>query len=181
MAPWYFYEDGDLGLPPVLLPVESRGALAKAPADDVYHQLTEDYPKASLNWVHHVAWEAPRVIPFSELNMKSRKDWRASHEPDRVAGFASRISKRTAQGKTQLKKPAVVVFEPGKPGQGLIVDGHHRTLGAEQAGQDGVLAWPGHVHEPGGPWMELHDLQFTHASGSAPDAGDDDPDDQVGA
>jgi hypothetical protein len=166
-APWYFYDDGDLGLPPVQVPPETRDVIRKSHADDVYHQLTDDYPKASLEWVHHAAWESPRVIPFSELNMQSRGTWRAAHEPGRVKAFADHIRKRLRKGKSQLKKPAVVVYEPGKPHQGLIIDGHHRTLGAEQAGEEGVLAWPGHAHTVGGPWMELHDLQFDRASGSA--------------
>lgn len=180
MSTWYFYDDGDIGLGPVLVPAERRGVVEKSVADEVYGQLTADYPKASLNWVHHAAWELPRIIPFSDLNMGSRAHWRATHEPERVAEFAARIKKRTAKGKTQLKKPAVVVFEPGKPKQGLIIDGHHRTLGAEEAGEEGVLAWPGHVHEGNGPWMELHDLQFTRASGSEPHAGADSAADQVG-
>lgn len=180
LLPWYYREDGDVGLGPVLIRAETRAAIQKSLADDVFSQLSEDYPKAALNWVHHAAWEAPRIIPFSALDMHDRKHWRASHEPDRVADFAAKIKKRLAKGKDQLKKPAVVVFEPGKTNQGLIIDGHHRTLGAEEADEDGVLAWPGHVHESGGPWMELHDLQFTRESGSAPHSGDDNAKAQVG-
>jgi hypothetical protein len=179
VPPWYFFDDGDIGLGPVLVPAESRGIVEKSVADEVYAQLTADYPKSSLNWVHHAAWEVPRVIPFADLNMKNWAHWRATHEPDRVADFTAKIKKRVAGGKTQLKKPAVVVFEPGKPNQGIIIDGHHRALGAEGAGEVGVLAWPGHVHEAGGPWMELHDLQFTRASGSTPHAGQDNAEDQV--
>jgi len=173
-------EPGDAGKP---APAggKTAKAIAQGKADQVYAQLTEDYPKAALGWVHHAAWDGPQVVPFTSLDMTGRKKWRASHEPDRVADFAGRIRKRLAGGKTQLKKPAVVVFEPGKKQAGLIVDGHHRTLGAEQAGQSGVLAWVGHVHENAGPWMELHDLQFTRDSGSGPDAGDDVAADQVGS
>jgi len=179
VPPWYFFDDGDIGLGPVRVPAEDRGIVEKSVADEVYAQLTADYPKSSLNWVHHAAWEVPRVIPFADLNMKNRAHWRATHEPERVADFTAKIKKRVAGGKTQLKKPAVVVFEPGKPNQGIIIDGHHRALGAEGAGEVGVLAWPGHVHEAGGPWMELHDLQFTRASGSTPHAGQDNAEDQV--
>lgn len=180
MPPWYFHDDGDIGLGPVRIPAEIRAAIVKSLADDVYGQLTEDYPKSSLNWIHHAAWEPPRVIPFSSLDMHDRDHWRASHEPERVKDFADKIGKRLHKGKTQLKKPAVVVFEPGKPQQGIIIDGHHRCLGAEEAGEPGVLAWAGHVHESRGPWMELHDLQFTRESGSAPHSGDDNANDQVG-
>jgi len=164
-------------------PCEPDAAVAKAiqksKADEVFHQLTEDYPKAALGWVHHTAWDGPQVIPFARLDMDDRARWRASHEPARVAEFAARIRKRLGKGKDQLKKPAVVVFEPGRR-KGIIIDGHHRTLGAEKAGEPGVLAWVGHVDSRGGPWMELHDLQFTRDSGSAPHAGDDDAASQVG-
>lgn len=176
---WYDYEDGDVGLGPVLIAPESRAAIERSLADEVFAQLAQDYPKASLEWVHHTAWEAPRVVPFAALDMRNKPHWRAFHEPDRVAEFAAKIKQRITKGKSQLKKPAVVVYEPGKPAQGLIIDGHHRTLGAEAAGEDGVLAWVGHTREVGGPWMELHDLQFTRESGSAAHSGDDDASDQV--
>lgn len=179
MLPWYLRDDGITPAAPVLVRLESRAAIERSLADEVFAQLAQDYPKASLEWVHHTAWEAPRLVPFAALDMRNKPHWRAFHEPDRVAEFSAKIKQRLAKGKTQLKKPAVVVYEPGRPAQGLIIDGHHRTLGAEGAGEDGVLAWVGHTREVGGPWMELHDLQFTRESGSAPHSGDDDADDQV--
>lgn len=154
-------------------------AIEKSTADAVFHQLTEDYPKAALDWIHHAAWEGPLIVPFAKLNMSDRSKWRASHEPDRVKDFAGKIKQRLAKGKDQLKKPAVVVFEPATK-KALIVDGHHRTLGAEEAGEEGVLAWVGHVDRKDGPWIELHDLQFTRDAGSAAGAGDDVAADQVG-
>lgn len=160
-------------------PAPVTKGVAKSSADEVFHQLTEDYPKSSLEWVHQAVWEGPFIVPFSELDTADRDSWRASHEPDRVQSFADRIKTRTGKGKTQLKKPAVVVFEPGAK-KALIVDGHHRTLGAQRAGEEGVLAWVGHVASKDGPWLELHNLQFTNADGSAAGSGDDVAADQVG-
>lgn len=162
-------------------PPKASKAIAKGPADEVYHQLAEDYPKAALDWVHHVAWEGPLLVPFSQVNDSDRASWRASHEPDRVASFATRVSHRVKHGKTPLKKPAVLVSPPGKDVKDLIVDGHHRYLGSEESGDvDGIWAWVGHVSQHDGPWMELHDLQFSHDSGSGPGSGDDVAADQVG-
>jgi hypothetical protein len=162
-------------------PAKAAKAIAKGPADEVFAQLAEDYPKAALDWVHHVAWEGPLLVPFSQVNDSDRDSWRASHEPDRVAHFADKIDHRVKGGKTPLKKPAVLVSPPGKDVQDLIVDGHHRFLGSEQSGEaDGIWAWVGHVAQHDGPWMELHDLQFSHDSGSGPGSGDDVAADQVG-
>lgn len=155
-------------------------AIQKSLADQVFHQLTEDYPKASLDWVHHAAWEGPIEVPFDELDMSDRARWRASSEPENVQSFADRIKRRIGEGKTPLKKPAVIVAEPGKKHHLIIVDGHHRVLGSEKAEQAGIYAWVGHVNSNNGPWMELHDLQFTRDSGSKPHAGDDVAADQVG-
>lgn len=151
----------------------------KTMGDYVFHQLTEDYPAAALGWVLKARWDAPAIIPFADLDMHDESSWRAFREPERVASFAAKIKKRLAKGKDQLKKPAVVVFPPGAS-KGIIIDGHHRTLGAREAGQHGVLAWKGHVSRGHGPWMELHDRQFTQPHSSEPHAGDDLAADQVG-
>lgn len=161
-------------------PKAAKG-VGKGPADEVFAQLAEDYPKAALDWVHHVAWEGPLLVPFAQVNDSDRDSWRASHEPDRVKHFADKISHRVHGGKAPLKKPAVLISPPGKDVKYLIVDGHHRFLGSEQSGAtDGIWAWVGHVATHDGPWMELHDLQFSHDSGSAPGSGDDVAADQVG-
>jgi HK97 family phage portal protein len=164
------------------VPVMEERAVAKSIADTVYNQLTEDYPKASLGWVHHVAWEeAPEMVPFDQINQEDKAGWRTSHEPENVASFASKIKSRIAAGKTALKKPAVVVDTPGNRGKYQIIDGHHRMLGSQAAdGCNGLRAWVGHTDAAKGPWMELHDLQFTRKSGSMPHSGDDNASDQVG-
>jgi 8-oxo-dGTP pyrophosphatase MutT (NUDIX family) len=157
--------EGRASLAPSALPAAAAPAvIVKSRADEVFHQLTEDYPAAALGWVRDVDWEGPRLVPFGALDDGDKAKWRASHEPDRVESFAAKIRARRAKGKTQLKKPAVVIFEPDS-GQGLVIDGHHRFLGAEAAGETGLYAWVGHVHRSDGPWKELHASQFARHGG----------------
>ena len=133
----------------------------RATGDEVYAQLAEDYPAGSLDWVLHTAWDGPQMVPLKQVDMAERDSWSASHEPDRVAEFADKL-----QTKPDKVKPAVLVRRPSSS-KLMVVDGHHRTLAAEQAEMD-VNAYVGTVSHDVGPWDQLHDHQFGRKSGPQP-------------
>jgi hypothetical protein len=135
---------------------------AKTIADQVYGQLADDYPAAALGWVLHTAWSGPVMVPLAQIDMAGRDSWSASKEPDRVARFADRLKTRP-----EKVNPVVLIRKPSG-GKLMVADGHHRTLAAEQAGQD-VPAYVGRVTDDVGPWDELHTHQFGRLSGPRPD------------
>jgi hypothetical protein len=124
---------------------------ANPDAGRVYSQLLEDFDPALLGWVLATRWSGPVSVPIGQFDMGRREGWRAQREPDRVDSFAADI----ARGRPT--KPIVAVKEPGRDGL-VVVDGHHRLLAYEQAGEDPV-AWVGYVDSAGGPWEKIHDRQ----------------------
>ncbi len=135
-----------------------KHAPARSISDEVYAQLTEDYPASSLDWVLHTAWEGPQMVPLAQIDTSGRSTWRASHEGDKVDMFADKI--RHKQGKGKQIKPVVLVRTPGAS-KNIIIDGHHRFLAYEQLNGP-VWAYIGHVSHTTGPWDSLHDFQFSN-------------------
>lgn len=130
-------------------------------AQAVYDQLAEDYPPEAIAWVKAAHWSGPKMVPIKSLDMDDRDSWRASKEPDKVAGFAQR------QKRGQLK-PAVLIQEPDDA-KIKVGDGHHRALAAERNGRP-LLAYVGRVGQSTGPWDEMHSSQNPDASHGALDA-----------
>jgi HK97 family phage portal protein len=139
-------------------PRESLGEKkTESPGDRVYEQLLENYPAEAIDWVRDVRWSGPETIPLNEVSYDHEKEWRASHEPDRVARFVKRLRK----GKHV--DPAVLIQTPDGD-RLIIVDGHHRALAYRKAGRP-IVAWVGHAKANTGPWDELHDSQYRSGKG----------------
>jgi len=132
----------------------------KTIADAVYDQLTEDYPKDALNWVHDIKWKGPMEVPSTKIDMADRDSWKASHEPEVVDQWKKRIS--SAEKKGEHVKPVVLIQRKGK--KIFPTDGHHRTLAYYEENKP-VYAWVGMPTRTKGPWLSLHDKQFKKESG----------------
>jgi len=133
-------------------PRESLAEKKASPADRVYEQLLENYPAEAIEWVREVRWSGPETVPLNKISYEHEKEWRASHEPDRVARFVRKLRK----GK---RVDPVVLIQTPDGSKLIIVDGHHRALAYRKLGKP-VVAWIGHVKATTGPWDQLHDSQY---------------------
>ena len=61
--------------------------------DDLFEQLSEDFPEDSLDWVKKEKWEGPKLIHTEDIDYSNAKSWQASHEPDKVHRFMKKIKK----------------------------------------------------------------------------------------
>lgn len=132
----------------------------KSVADAVYDQLTEDYPKDALGWVHKIKWKGPVEVPVSKVDFSEKNSWAAFHEPEKVKSWKQRI--KSAESKGEHIKPSLLIQRPGKTA--MIPDGHHRALAYEELNQP-VYAWVGYPGRSTGPWDKLHDQQFKDETG----------------
>lgn len=120
-----------------------------AHASKVHAVMAENFPADALEWVHRAKWEGPVKVPAAHIDMDGRNTWAASHEPDHVAKVTSKIE----AGKKI--KPAILIREPGKR-RFVVVDGHHRVLGAVHADAP-VRAYVGTV-----PAEDVDEALITH-------------------
>jgi len=120
------------------------------PAEALFEQLSEDYPREAILWIKAVPVRGPVEVDVSQLDFANRSKWKASQEPDRVDWFASRMEAGD-------QKPVFLIKRPNKK-KLMIADGHHRSLAAEKA-ELPLLAYIATVHTEEGPWDELHDSQ----------------------
>lgn len=120
-------------------------------SDRVYGQLSKDYPKDKIDWVHRVRWTGPVNVPLKRVEFDEERMWKASHERERVEHFRDMIDSG------QDMKPVVMMDRPGK--KIMVADGHHRAEAYQEENKP-VLAWVGHATTVEGPWDSLHDFQF---------------------
>jgi hypothetical protein len=132
----------------------------KTIADAVYDQLTEDYPKSAIEWVHKIKWIGPKTIPVSKVDFSEDRTWAASHEPEKVRAWEQRI--RSAENKGEHVKPSLVIQRPGKTA--MIPDGHHRAIAYKNLNEP-IYAWIGKPGKAKGPWDILHDQQYKEGTG----------------
>lgn len=123
----------------------------RSPADQVYAQLREDFPKSALGWVKDASWSGPQQVALDRVDWSNEEDWKASHEPARVEEFERRIPKGDAN-------PVVLVRTPNNR-KLIVVDGHHRALAYRNL-KTPVTAWVGRVESARGPWDQLHNSQY---------------------
>jgi len=123
--------------------------------DLVYSQLTKDYPKEALGWIHNVDWSGPKKVPLNQIEWNDERTWKATKDKAHVKHFVDMIN----SGQSQNIKPVVLIGRPGKPTL-MITDGHHRALAYKEAGKSAVPAWVGQAHHIVGEWDYLHDAQF---------------------
>lgn len=131
-----------------------RKSMSKA--DTVYGQLTDDYPKSALGWVHNVQWSGPKEVPLDKIEWDDARVWKAAHERSHVNAFVKKIGQEEAKG--EHIKPVITVARPGKPTL-MIPDGHHRAVAYKKLDEP-VWAWVGKASKVTGPWDTLHDYQF---------------------
>lgn len=129
-------------------------------ADAVYDQLTEDYPKKAVDWVHNVKWAGPEKVPLKNVDFEEKNTWKAEKEPDKVSLFKNRI--RAAARKHEGIKPVVMIARPDKTV--MVMDGHHRALAYRELKKP-VYAWVGYPGKSKGPWDKVHDYQFKPGTG----------------
>lgn len=123
----------------------------------VYGQLTDDYPKESLNWVDKAKWSGPKKVPLDKVDWDDEQVWKAAHEPKHVNLFVRKIKEEENKG--DHIKPVILVNRPGKNPPFMIPDGHHRALAYRKLGRP-IWAWEGKVTRKSGPWDTLHDSQY---------------------
>lgn len=132
----------------------------KTVADAVYDQLTEDYPKDAVNWVHNIKWKGPIEVPLSDIDFENERSWKAAHERDKVEVFRRRI--RAAKKKGEHIKATILIQRPKQ--NVMVVDGHHRTI-ASQEENIPVYGFVGYPVRAKGPWDTAHDKQFRPDTG----------------
>jgi DNA-binding ferritin-like protein len=120
-------------------------------AQQVYEQLAEDFPSEAIDWVLHVDWEGPVVVPLADIDSSGRDKWTATQEPERVQKFVDVLNDG---GKV---KPLVLVQPPGD--MKALEDGHHRYLALEKAGRTMGMAYVAAVPSKKGPWKDMHAQQ----------------------
>lgn len=125
-------------------------------AEHVYNQLLQNYPPKAIGWVKKARWIGPIEVPLDRVDTDDTDSWAASHQPERVDHFARKLRR----GKPV--NPGVSVQEPGE-NKIKVIDGHHRYLGSEKAGQK-FRTYIGFVDSNGGPWDETHTFQFHQGS-----------------
>jgi len=133
---------------------------AKKVADAVYDQLTEDYPKDAVDWVHGVKWKGPVEVPLQRTDFDEKNSWRASHQPEKVNLFKRRI--KQADKKGEGIKPVVMIQRSNKTA--MIMDGHHRALAYKELDRP-IYAWLGFPGKSKGPWDVVHDYQYKEGTG----------------
>lgn len=121
--------------------------------DVVYDQLSHDYPKAAIHWVHSVEWVGPKRVSLSKIDWDHERMWRAAKEPKKVNNFVRAIEKDESD-----IKPVLLIDRPGEDNL-MIPDGHHRALAYQKLGKK-PRAYIGTVTRKRGPWDTLHDKQF---------------------
>jgi hypothetical protein len=127
-------------------------------AEHVYNFMLQRFPAKAIGWVRKARWVGPVAVDVDRVDQQDAESWAASHEDARVAHFEDKLRK----GKPV--KPGVVVQEPGDD-KAVIIDGHHRFLGAKAAGVP-FMAYVGFVDKDGGVWDETHSYQLSQ--GDAP-------------
>lgn len=130
--------------------LHQRGSSAAGVTETVYANLKDDYKAKDIEWVRAAHWEGPLMVPLDQIDFQNRDNWAASHEPDKVADFVTKIQNGEL-------KPIILVNEPND-NKLRLVDGHHRALAYEQLGQP-AMAYVAHVGTIGGAWDDLHDSQ----------------------
>lgn len=128
-----------------------RSADSLGAREHVYQQMLAKFPAKSIEWVRTVRWSGPSEVPLGDIDQEDRASWQASHNPHKVEDERQKERAGTA-------KPIVLVQEPG--GRKVIVDGHHRFLGAQEDGNPTILAWTASVPSADGPWAETHSSQL---------------------
>jgi 2'-5' RNA ligase len=121
-------------------------------AEHVYNFMLQRFPAKALKWVKDARWVGPVAVDPDRVDTDDQESWAASHQPERVKHF----QKDAEKGKAL--KPGVVVQEPGDD-KVVLIDGHHRFLGAKAAGKP-YMAYVGFVDSDGGPWDETHSFQI---------------------
>lgn len=135
----------------------------------VKRQMAPNFPKSSMGWMKHAAWEGPRMVPTEMFDTADESSWAASHEGAKVNDFVKKV-------KEGEHKPIVAVKTPGS-NRLRIIDGHHHYLAYRK------LAYPApvyiaHVHADTGPWDEMHAHQRISDN---PDGSGYEPGDKGGA
>ena len=141
--------------------VGKAAAVTGSPVDAsvVRAQLLGNFPPEAVAWVANARWVLADV-PQDLVDDDDVHAWAASHDPARVDRFARQY--RKDPGKV---KPAVCVLGPGSA-RVKVIDGHHRDLGARQAGKP-LRAYVGFVPRDSGPWDETHSYQAPKGGGDA--------------
>jgi HK97 family phage portal protein len=127
---------------------------SKSTADEVYEQLSENFPPDVIKWVKAADWTGPVNVPADHIDLADRDSWAASKD-GRVPKFRAKLKRKQADGKHL--KPVILVRTPGSDND-VIADGHHRVLASIDEGEP-VWAYVGRVDERLGPWNAMHSSQ----------------------
>lgn len=128
---------------------------------EVYDHLSQDYNDKDIQWVLHIPWVGPVEVPLNSIDFSNKDNWQAAQPEDQehVDQFADKMAN------DNMTKPIVLVNAPAADSKMMIVDGHHRALGAQQNGTP-VPAYVGQVGRLDGPWKKLHSKQVGKKEGS---------------
>lgn len=133
---------------------------AKNVTDAVFDQMSEDYPKNAIEWIHDIKWRGPIDVPLKRTDFDEKFSWKAAKEPARIKKFEQRI--KSSDHKGERIKPVVMVQRPDKTA--MVVDGHHRALAYKGLNRP-IYAWVGYPSKAKGPWDYVHDSQFKPSTG----------------
>lgn len=132
----------------------------KNTTDAVFDQMSEDYPKSAIEWVHDIKWRGPIQVPLKNVDFNDKYTWKAEKQPEKVKHFRQRILRSEAKG--EHVKPVVMIQRPDKTA--MIPDGHHRALAYKELNKP-IYAWVGYPDKSKGPWDYVHDSQFKPSTG----------------
>ena len=107
-------------------------------AEHVYLLMAKNFPPDAIQWVKRAKWIGPIWVPWDRIDQDDRKEWAASHQPEKVAEFEKAIKAHSGH-----VAPSIMVQEPNSQ-KAFIVDGHHRALAHENLKQK-VLAYIGNI------------------------------------
>ena len=107
-------------------------------AEHVYLLMAKNFPPDAIQWVKRAKWIGPIWVPWDRIDQDDRKEWAASHQPEKVAEFEKAIKAHGGH-----VAPSIMVQEPNSQ-KAFIVDGHHRALAHENLKQR-VLAYIGNI------------------------------------
>jgi HK97 family phage portal protein len=133
----------------------------KPVADQVYDQLSTNFPADAIGWVRDADWSGPHPVPVEQVDQSNRSEWAAAHEPDRVDKARRKLRKRLADG--GHPKPVVLVRTPGSDND-VVADGHHRVEAVLQENEPTVWAYVGRVASKTGDWDTMHSSQLEGAN-----------------
>ncbi len=125
-------------------------------ADEVWDQLSEDYPRDAIEWVRKVKWEGPVFVALDDIDYTGRGAWSAAVDDGSDEGV-ERVKKMKKKIKKGWHKPIILIRRPGFDLL-EIGDGHHRALAYYEMKMP-VLAYVATTKTDEGGWDTFHARQ----------------------